>query len=530
MIFKVRRVIFYLLPFCIAVSISGCTSPGEYKSQADKEVYKIIDSKWQDNFGKKANYTVSDVPAGANDIKLDKETPSGIISLAKAVAIATANNRDYQAQKESLYSSALVLTLSRHQFVTQWFGTIDGAYSNNAGEESLSSGFGVGFNRMLADGASISTSIAFDWMRFLTSSPSETLGSVLSASITQPLLRGAGRKVVQENLTQAERNVLYNIRSFNRYRQQFVVTIISDYYNVLQLRDSVVNAKNSYRRKVELTDRLRMEAEIGKTPQFQVDQAEQSELSEKDRYLRIEQSYQQALDQFKIELALPTSAAVELDPNELQALVKKGVQQPDYTLQNAVETAMLQRLDLANSFDSVDDAYRKVEVAVNNLKADLNVTASTKVSSEEPREFDNLQFNLGNYNLGLSADLPFDRKSERNTYRQTLINFQKKQRDYEQAKSDVELNVRQAYRTLQEEAESYITQKKSLDLAQQRVDMSPLLWATGRATTRDILEAQDALLSAQNQVTAALVSHTVAKLNFFRDIGVLQVKPDGMWE
>jgi outer membrane protein TolC len=273
-----------------------------------------------------------------------------------------------------------------------------------------------------------------------------------------------------------------------------------------------------------------MEAEIGKTPQFQVDQAEQSELSEKDNYLRIEQRYQQALDQFKIELALPTSAAVELDPNELQALVKKGVQQPDYTLQAAVETAMLQRLDLVNAFDSVDDAYRKVEVAVNNLKADLNVTASTNVSSEEPREFDNLQFNLGNYNLGLSADLPFDRKSERNTYRQTLINFQKKQRDYEQAKSDVELNVRQAYRTLQEEAESYITQKKSLDLAQQRVDMSPLLWETGRATTRDILEAQDALLSAQNQVTAALVSHTVAKLNFFRDIGVLQVKPDGMWE
>jgi len=27
-----------------------------------------------------------------------------------------------------------------------------------------------------------------------------------------------------------------------------------------------------------------------------------------------------------------------------------------------------------------------------------------------------------------------------------------------------------------------------------------------------------------------LVSHTVAKMNFFRDIGVLQVRPDGMWE
>jgi len=26
------------------------------------------------------------------------------------------------------------------------------------------------------------------------------------------------------------------------------------------------------------------------------------------------------------------------------------------------------------------------------------------------------------------------------------------------------------------------------------------------------------------------VAHTIAKLSFFRDVGVLQVKPDGMWE
>jgi HlyD family secretion protein len=34
----------------------------------------------------------------------------------------------------------------------------------------------------------------------------------------------------------------------------------------------------------------------------------------------------------------------------------------------------------------------------------------------------------------------------------------------------------------------------------------------------------------QNQLREALVGHVVAKLNFFRDIGVLQVRPDGMWE
>jgi len=43
------------------------------------------------------------------------------------------------------------------------------------------------------------------------------------------------------------------------------------------------------------------------------------------------------------------------------------------------------------------------------------------------------------------------------------------------------------------------------------------------------IESEMALL-AENSLTAALVDHTIAKLNFFRDIGVLQVRPDGMWE
>jgi hypothetical protein len=47
---------------------------------------------------------------------------------------------------------------------------------------------------------------------------------------------------------------------------------------------------------------------------------------------------------------------------------------------------------------------------------------------------------------------------------------------------------------------------------------------------RDFIESQDALLEAQDNLTAALVAHLVAKLNFFQDVGILQVRPDGMWE
>ena len=45
----------------------------------------------------------------------------------------------------------------------------------------------------------------------------------------------------------------------------------------------------------------------------------------------------------------------------------------------------------------------------------------------------------------------------------------------------------------------------------------------GRAEIRDLLESQEDLLSAQNELTAAIISYRVAELELQRDMGVLQV-------
>ncbi|UCE99133.1 MAG: TolC family protein [Planctomycetota bacterium] len=524
----------------IILGMTGACSPEYYKAEADEEVYNIIDSKWQGSFGRKANYTVSDVPPSPNDIQIEEPVPSSkVLSLAKAVAIATAHNRDYQKQKEDLYLKALDLTLERHQFARQWFGTIDAKYlrhpvpgRDNDEEELKISGDNtkLGFTQLLADGAIVSAGIGFDWARFLTGDPSTSLGSVLSASITQPLLRGAGRRIAQENLTQSERNALYEIRSFNRFRQEFVVSIVNDYYRVLQQRDKVTNAENNYKRVLKSKERLEMELKAGIRTRIDVDETEQNVLRAQNNYVEAQQRYEQSLDEFKIRLSLPTDADIELDQNELNALEKIGISEPNYTPDAAIETALLQRLDLANTRDQVDDAVRKVIVTADGLGAELNLTGGIDVGSREKTDIDSLQFHDGTYTLGLSGDLPLDRKEERNIYRTAIIALERQQREYDNEMDNVKLNVRQAYRQLIEKAETYKIQKLSLDLAERRVESNELLLDAGRVTVRILLESEDALVEAQNNVTAALVDHAIAKLSFFRDVGILQVMPDGMWE
>ena len=525
-------IVILVLNAAVVLGLVGGCSPAHYKKEADEEVSKIIDSKWDKSFGQKANYSISDVTPSANDLQVGKEIPSsGVLTLAQAVAIATAHNRDYQRSKEELYEVALGLTLERHQYTLQWFGTIDAEFaSNKENEKELTSGSEMGFNQLLADGAAVTAKITLDWARFLTGDPRTSLISVLSATITQPLLRGRGRAIAQEDLTQAERRVLYQIRTFNRYRKTFVVSIVTSYYKALLKKNEVANAQNDYKRKVLWTKQLEMEAKNGRRNRFEVDQAQQSELAAKDSFGKTQREYKEALDKFKIELALSTNVDFELDPNELMAL-EKGVTEPDYTLKAAIETALLRRLDLANSEEYIEDAARQAMIASDNLGAELNFIAGIGTTATGRDDVSRFRFGKDEYSLGLqSDDLPFDRLSERNAYRRALITLTQTQRQHEDNLANVELEVRQAYRQLIEAAQRYRIQKISLDLAKKRVDSTPMLLKTGRASTRDLLESQNALLGAQNDVASALVDHAVAKLNFFQDIGILQVRPDGMWE
>ena len=526
----------WVLGVSVILGFSGACSPAYHKADADKEVYKIIDNKWQDDFGLKTNYTVSDYndPASPNDVEIAEMIPeSRIINLQKAVEIATKFNRDYQSQKESLYLAALDLTLTRHQYARQWFGTIDGSYidnKSNGDDVSIDASGGVDQRLLFLDGVLFNIGIAVDWTRFLTGDPRTTLGSVLSSDVTMPLLGAGAGKVARENLTQAERSVLYRIRTFNRYRQTFVVDIISDYYGVVQQKNSVTIAEASYKRLIDSTNQLKMEVEVGQRAPSDADEAMQDLLRAENNLVTTQQRYEQILDSFKIRLSLPTDANIVLDQNELTALEAIGISQPEYTEAEAIEMALARRLDLANTINALEDSARKLELAAEGLGVQLNLTGSAEVSSTEKTKVSRLEFHRGTYNLGFAADLPLDRKAERNAYREALISMEQQQRGYDNESENVKLDVRQAYRDLAETGETYRIQKIGLELAKRRVEEQKLLLEYGRGTIRLLLETEDALVRAQNDLTDALVKHTIAKMSFFRDVGILQVKPDGMWE
>ena len=69
-----------------------------------------------------------------------------------------------------------------------------------------------------------------------------------------------------------------------------------------------------------------------------------------------------------------------------------------------------------------------------------------------------------------------------------------------------------------------------MKLAERRVEEQNLLAELGRAKALDQVDAQNSLIDSKNQRTQALVTHTIARLQFWNNMGILYIKDHGQWE
>src|SRR5207244_7488100 len=123
-----------------------------------------------------------------------------------------------------------------------------------------------------------------------------------------------------ENLIQAERRLLYDLRDFTRFRKDFSVQIATAYYGVLRSRDTVRNSFLNLQSSRKNAERSRALAQEGRITQSDLGRLEQQELSTESTWIDSVRNYKLALDNFKRQLGISVDAQVVLDDRDLQNL------------------------------------------------------------------------------------------------------------------------------------------------------------------------------------------------------------------
>ena len=206
--------------------------------------------------------------------------------------------------------------------------------------------------------------------------------SLANFSLVQPLLRGAGKDIALEQLTQAERTLLANLRAYVQFRQGFYTQIaigelgvtgpqrqgsstslqsfsgvggVNGYIGLLQQRQQIRNAEDNLSLQLRTRDRLEALYDNELTGLVQVDQFRQGVETQRSQLLGSKNSLELAIENYKTgTLGLPPDLPVELDRSmisQFQLLPPEAneILEPLFELQARVG-------DLAELADLIGDA------------------------------------------------------------------------------------------------------------------------------------------------------------------------------
>jgi len=524
----------------------GCTS--WYARQADRAAGGAIQSANRKALGTTQPFDVNYRPFAVKDepngpvIRVGEKTillgtgPVQKLTPLEAVEIAFRNSRALQDKTEELFSQALSVSGGRRSWDYPLLGgtvSADATHTkvNNGPEDNVGTVKPeLTLTQKFLNGGVFTAAYGLDVLTDFTGAGNTTVGSLMKANFTQPLLQGAWRGLAYEDQYRAERDLLLGVFEYQRFRQSFAADIITRYYRLLQQQDLLVNQERSITRLKQTLVQTRVLVQGGQTPRIQQDQAEQNLLNAMIRLQRDQQDYHNQLDQFKITLGLPVATAVEGDyPAALELLVEKGLEPLKFEEGQAVGVAMSVRSDVLTRRADLRDAERNVELAADEFLPVLDLELGISAPGTEPRKFYRTRFNDHTRTVGASFEYQLDQTDNRNAYRNSMLAFDKAKRDYSEFLDTVVLEVRRSYRELNQSRQSYELQVRNVELARRRRTLAALQQKEGQASARDVLEAEDALREAQNGLTAAAVGYATTRLAFLADLGLIEVDEKGVF-
>lgn len=473
-----------------------------------------------------------DTLAEADDVvdRLERynEVPDDAIplDLEGALAHAIRSSREYRFAEEEYVLLGLRLLVERHQWGPRFFNdlSVDVATDGDDGlfDSSVSVVNELRVTQRLPYGGTVAARALArateDLHRRVAGEKTQSAELLLTADV--PLLRGAGL-VAQESLIQAERNMIYAAREFERFRREYLFDISQDFLSLVVQRQRIENSVRQLQLLEQLEARTSALVRAGREPPFEAALAAQDTLFARDRLNSQRESYRLAVDRFKVRLGMDPEIAVIIEPSTLDLPL------PSIRMEEAVRAGLTYRLDLQTARDRLADARRRLENAVDELQPDLDLRAEARLPTDPDRGRAGLDFEPDEISglAGITLGLPLDREIERIGVRQSQIDLERERRSYEEFRDRVSVDVRGSIRDIDRARFTLQLQEENIRIAELRqasIDAAP-----DRADARERSEAAQRYLEALDARDDAARDLQVAILQYLLDTGQLRVRADG---
>ncbi len=446
------------------------------------------------------------------------------LDLMKSLSTALHLSRNYKSQRESLYLSGLGFTLTQFNYGPKFAAAVTALWGKGEGTPRTDSyGGSFGVSQLLPTNGTIALTSGLT--RSVTVGQSANVAdwsSNVGIALSQPLLRNAGYDQYRESLTQGERSMVYAVRNFELFREAFVIGIAADYFALVSRKKQLLIQEEQLTQAIADEEKNIALRAVDRKRDQDVILAKRNRLSVEQTVVNARTDYERQIEQFLVDLGLDPKIPVEIIEDEPQ--FEKVAFDPE----SVVKVALSNRLDVQTRRDQLEDSERQLRLQRQSFLPDLNLLASAglagsagSLSSVSPDQWSR--------SAGLSLNIPLQQINERNAWRAAEIALDQQKRDWDLFLDDTRNSLQADLRNLKTIEERIVLDEQSIDDEQRNVERLEAMLSNGDVSSRDLLESRQALVSGQNQLIADLASHFIARLNFFRNLGLLFVDDEGRW-
>jgi outer membrane protein len=343
---------------------------------------------------------------------------------------------------------------------------------------------------------------------------SNAVDGQVDINLTIPLLRGWGKEA---NLNAIE-SARYSSRSIQRSHHLTKVNVVLDtvraVYAIIEQKELLrLNQLQTQSFKNHVVMAAAKE-KIGLATPMDVYRAQIRLKDVQDRLNRSQEALQNVQDHLKLIIAVSLDQA-------LPVTAHMTYQPLDITVEKALETAFLHRVELEQVVDEINDLERSSRVArhLTNPQLDL-VGRYNHLGLDDPFQND-LESAENYWSISLVSTTDWRRTSEKANYQRSLLAVEAAKLNRWALNDAIRREVRQTYDALLKSEERVQIRKEQIQQANGKLALARVKFIHDMADNFDVIEAQTELQSAQANMLAAKIEHIVGRYQLRAAMGTL---------
>ncbi len=450
------------------------------------------------------------------------------LSLKEAIRLAVEKNLDVQA---ALYAPAMASAdIYKYLGIYNPLLSLQAEYQDSStlsanrivtGGQSVSrersTTYNAGLNQLLPTGGTIGAAFDNSW-NHQNFGINNYFQSDVTLTFTQPLLKGFGRENTEININVARFNREGTLEQFKARLLDIISQVKSQYYQLYSLRENVEVKRASLSLAETILKNTKAQVKAGVLPAMEIINAEFGVVSQQKALIDAERALRDQVDALRVLLQITDIA--EIVPTDTP--LKSG-----YTVDEnkAVELALATRPDLRQQRVSLKTSELQSRMARNQTLPQLDFNGSaefTGLGNDYRRDLERV--GSGRYTVwgaGLKFTYPIGNDSAKNDYIKSKLAVEQNRVQVKSLEETIGRDVRIAVRAVRSGFLQIDVTARGRAYAEEVLNAYIKKQKVGLATTKDVLDELNNLVTAQGNEIQAVTDYNNAIVTLWKTTGEL---------